>query len=116
VALFGGLLVVALLATAIYFSAAILPLLGQRNSNGLDLSQSFAKSWAARDLKARLVGRGLLIGFLPPTLALAPAGLTLLLGARIRHPLLRALVVAWLAVCLIFLAADLGLGLLVRYV
>jgi len=115
-ALFGGLLVVALLATAIYFSAAMLPLLGQRDSNGLDLSRSFAKSWAARDLKVGLVSRGLLIGFLPPTLALAPAGLALLLGARPRHPLLGALVAAWLVVCLVFLAADLGLGLLVRYV
>ena len=34
---------------------------------------------------------------------------------RPRHPLLRPLVAAWLAVCLLFLAADLGLGLLVRY-
>jgi len=45
-----------------------------------------------------------------------PPGLALLLGAPRRHPLLRALVVAWLMVCLLFLAVDFGLGLLVRYV
>ena len=43
-------------------------------------------------------------------------GIERLLSARARHPLQRVLVVAWLAVCLIFLAAYLGLGLVVRYV
>jgi toxin CptA len=115
-ALFAGLLAVALLATAIYFSAALGPVVGQRNPDSLDLGRAFAKSWAARELKIGFISRGLLLGFLPPTLALAPVGLALLLGARGRHPLMRVLVAAWLAVCLVFLAADLGLGLLVRYV
>jgi toxin CptA len=115
VALFGSLLVVGVLAATIYFSAAIGPLLGQRGP-GLDLGRSFAKAWAARDLRAGLIADGPLIGFLPTTLALVLPGLALLLGQRARHPLLPALVAAWLAVCLAFLAADFGLGLVVRYV
>jgi toxin CptA len=114
-ALFGALLAVGLLATAIYFTAAIGPLLGQ-GGEGLDLGKSFAKAWAARELRGGFIVRGPLLGFLPPTLALAAPGLALLIGAPRRHPLLRALVGAWLAVCLVFLAADFGLGLLVRYV
>ena len=114
-ALFGSLLLVGALGALFYFSAAIGPLLGRRGA-GLDLSQSFAKAWAARDLRASLIAAGPLLGFLPVTLALAPPGLALLFGARARHPLLGPLVVAWLAVCLLFLAADFGLGLVVRYV
>jgi toxin CptA len=114
-ALFGSLLVVGALAATFYFSAAIGSLLGRRGP-GIDLGQSFAKAWAARELRANLIASGPLLGFLPVTLALAPMGLALLLGARARHPLLRPLVVAWLAVCLIFLGADFGLGLVVRYV
>jgi toxin CptA len=113
--LFGSLLVVGALAAAFYFSAAIGPLLGRRGA-GLDLGQSFAKAWAARELRATLIASGPLLGFLPIALALAPTGLALLLGARAPHPLLRQLVVAWLAVCLVFLGADFGLGLVVRYV
>jgi toxin CptA len=113
-ALFGGLLIVGALATVLYVSAAIGPLLGRR-APGLDLGQSFAKAWAARELRADLIASGPLLGFLPLTVALAPAGLALL-SARARHPLLRPLVAAWLAVCLAFLAADFGLGLVVRYV
>jgi toxin CptA len=113
-ALFGSLLVVGALATAIYFSAAIGPLLGQ-GGPGLDLGRSFAKAWAARDLRAGLIAGGPLLGFLPTLLALALPGLVLL-GAHARHPLLRPLVAAWLAACLLFLAADFGLGLVVRYV
>jgi toxin CptA len=114
-ALVGSLLAVGALAATIYISAAIGPLLGQR-STGLDLGRSFAKAWAARELRASLIAGGPLLGFLPTTLALTAPGLALLLGARARHPLLRPLVVAWLAVCSIFLAADFGLGLVVRYV
>ena len=84
--------------------------------HGLDLSRSFARSWAARDLKLDLVGRGLLLGFLPLPLALAPLGLASAARRAHSHPLLRALIAAWLLVCLVFLAADFGLGLLVRYV
>jgi toxin CptA len=113
-ALFGCLVVVGVLALAIYFSAAIGPLLG-RSGPGLDLGRSFSKAWAARELRGGFIVRGALLGYLPPTLALAAPGLALLIGAR-RHPLLRALVAAWLVVCLLFLAADFGLGLLVRYV
>jgi toxin CptA len=113
-ALIGGLLAVGALAALLYFSAAIGPLLGRR-APGLDLGQSFAKAWAARDLRASLIASGPLLGFLPITLALAPAGLVLLLGVRTRSPL-RSLVAAWLVVCLVFLAADFGLGLVVRYV
>src|SRR5207244_2140022 len=69
---------------------------------------SGSADWATR---LNLVGRGLQLGFLPLTLALAPLGIERLLSARARHPLQRVLVVAWLAVCLIFLAAYLGLGL-----
>jgi toxin CptA len=114
-ALFGGLLVVGLLATAIYFSAAVGPLLGQRGQ-GLDLGRSFGKAWAARELRGGFIVRGPLLGFLPTTLAVTAPGLALLVGAPRRHPLLRALVAAWLVVCVVFLAADFGLGLLVRYV
>jgi toxin CptA len=113
--LFGVLLVVGILATAIYFSAAIGPLLGQRGTR-LDVGASFAKAWAARELRGSFIIRGPLLGFLPPTLALAVPGLGLLIGAPRRHPLLRALIAAWLTICLIFLALDFGLGLLVRYV
>jgi toxin CptA len=114
-ALFGTLLVAGLLSAAIYFSAAVGPLLDWRGP-GLDLGRSFAKAWAARELRASLIASGPLLGFLPPILALVLPGLTLLLEAPRRHPLLRALVLAWLAVCLLFLAVDFGLGLLVRYV
>jgi toxin CptA len=113
--LFGALVVVGVLAAAIYFSAALGPLLGRRGP-GLDMGRSFEKAWAARELRATQIARGPLLGYLAPTQALAPAGLALLLGARARHPLLGALVLAWLAVCLLFLAVDFGLGLLVRYV
>jgi toxin CptA len=115
VALFGTLLVVGLLAMTVYFSAALGPLLGQRGP-GLDLGRSFEKAWNARELRATLIALGPLRGFLAPTLALVPLGLALLLGAPYRHPLLRALVGAWLIVCGLFLAVDFGLGLLVRYV
>ena len=114
-ALFASLLAVGALALVFYLSVAIGPLLGQRGA-GLDLGRSFAKAWAARDLRSALIASGPLLGFLPTTLALTPLGLALLLGARIQHPLLRPLVVAWLVVCLLFLAADFGLGLVVRYV
>jgi toxin CptA len=114
-ALLTSLLVVGALTAMFYISAAVGPLLGQRSA-GLDLGRSLAKAWAARELRASLIASGPLLGFLPTTVALAPLGLAVLLGAHARHPLLRPLVTAWLVVCLLFLAADFGLGLVVRYV
>lgn len=116
-ALAGGLLLIGLVVTSLYFSLVAGPLLAARH--GIEpggLGAALAAGWADRALRLDLVGRGLLLGFLPPTLALAALGLPRLYSAPERNPLQRVLLASWLAICLVFVAAYLGLGLVVRYI
>lgn len=108
-ALIGGL-AAALLFTAPLYFAAVAPSVGR-----LSGAEAPLVSEATLTLRLGLLGRGLLLGFLPLPLALTPLGLERLLAARVAHPLRRALVGAWLAACLISAGAYLELGLVVRY-
>ena len=74
-----------------------------------------AKSWALRDEKFGLIWLGLVRGFLPIPLALAPLGFVRALQLQPRHPLGRSLIAGWVAVCLLFFGVYMGLGLVVRF-
>ena len=115
-ALVAGLLLALLFVVPLYFAAVAGPVLAQGSDPAApSLGAALSQGWAERAVRLDLVSRGLELGFLPLTLALAPLGLARLCFARRRHPFQRALVLAWLLVCLASLAAYLGLGLLTRY-
>jgi toxin CptA len=113
----GALLLAATLTALFYFSAVIDPLLAHPAGapGPPSLGETFARSWAARATKLDLIGQGLVLGFLPLPLALAPLGVVQLLRQRSPNPLGRALIAAWLLICLLFMGVYFGLGLLVRY-
>lgn len=111
-AVVGALLAALAGAGLIYFSAVID--VGFRTGGRPGLSALLAVGWADRWLRLGLVGRGLLLGFLPTTLALVPLGLAHLFQPR--WACARTIVLAWLLACLLFLGAYLGLGMVVRYI
>lgn len=102
-------------AVLLYFSAVLPATLGQPGRAGRSLGELLAQNWAVRDQKLTLIWLGLLRGFLPLPLALAPLGFIHLLKFPPRHPLGQSLVVGWLAVCLLFFGVYMGLGLVVRF-
>jgi toxin CptA len=107
----------ALFVVPVYLTAAAGPVLEQEvDPQKRSLGAQLAKAWNDFGLRLGLVGRGWLLGYLPPTLALVAPGLALLLEPRRRHPLLVALVAAWLLISLGFFAAYMSLGLLTRYI
>jgi toxin CptA len=114
-----GLALALLFAVPIYFVAVAGPVLGQFGSGNTpttNLGATLAKNWLQRDTKLGLVGRGLLLGFLPPLLWLAPLGLARMSASSARHPLQRRLIISWILVCLLFLLSYLSLSLLTRYI
>jgi toxin CptA len=113
--LVGGLAV--FVTVPLYFTAAAAPLASEtRSPASLDLATSFANGLARGEERVGLVWRALMLGWLPPVLALAPLGFGLLWTTRERHPLGRVLFAASLAVCAVFFATYLFLGLLTRYI
>jgi toxin CptA len=114
-----GLGLALLFVTPVYFAAVAGPVLGQFQSSDAptsNLGATLAKNWVQRDVKLGLVSRGLLLGFLPPLLWLAPLGLARLWAGRAGRPLQRQLIFAWILVCLTFLLSYLSLSLLTRYI
>jgi len=115
----GGLALALLFVLPVYFAAVVGPVLSQFQSASaptVNLSATLAKNWLQRDTKLGLVGRGLLLGFVPPLLWLAPLGLARLSATATRHTLQRRLIVTWILVCLMFLLSYLSLSLLTRYI
>jgi len=112
-----GMGVLALACAGLFYFSAVAPAtLGQSASaSGLSLPELLAKSWAIRDGKVGLIWLGLVRGFLPISLALAPLGFVRMLRIEPRHPIGRALNVGWLAVCVLFFGVYMGLGLVVRF-
>ncbi len=118
-AVLAGLALALLFVVPIYFLAVAEPVISQFRTAGAptrDIGATLAKTWSQHAVKLRLATLGLIRGFAPLPLALLPLGLASLLMARTLRPALRRLLVAWLGVCVLFLCADLGLNLLVRYV
>lgn len=110
-----GVALALLIAVPLYFSAAAGPLIGQASepSQQIPLAASLAKGWADRYLRAGLVWRGMLRGFLPLLLGAMPPGVALLArGDRLRA----RLVATWLAVAVLFFAVYMALGLTTRYI
>jgi toxin CptA len=118
-AAFGGLALAMLFVLPIYFAAVAGPMLSQFQSADAPTANfgvTLAKNWLQRDTKLMLVGRGLLLGLLPPLLWLAPLGLARLSARQPGHPWQRRLVITWILVCLLFLLSYLSLSLLTRYI
>jgi toxin CptA len=113
-----GGLAIALASTALlYFSAVVDPALARPlGGPGRTVGEMLAKSWHDRGIRYGLLSQGLLLGFLPLPLALTPLGIAQLLRAEPGPPLRRPLIVAWLLICLLFMAIYFGTNLLVRYV
>ena len=117
-AMLGGLALALLFALPVYFAAVAGSALGQLRAgqaSSVSLSPPPLVSWQDGVLKLPIAIRGLLDGFEPHLLALAPLGL-LRLAARGDHPLQRRLLAAWLAVCTAFFLVDYNLHLVTRYV
>ncbi|MFQ3630012.1 hypothetical protein [Roseiflexus sp.] len=116
-AMVAGLLVAGLFAVPMYFIAAAAPLANApRSPTTLDPIASFAEGLVVWSERVDLVQHALTLGFLPPILALAAAGLPLLFTARKRHPLQRTIVLSMLAVCVVFFFSYVFLQLLTRYI
>ncbi|MCS6839314.1 MAG: hypothetical protein NZ699_02935 [Roseiflexus sp.] len=116
-AMVAGLLLAGLFAAPMYFIAAAAPLANDpRSPATLDLVASFVEGLVLWPERVDLVQRALTLGFLPPILALAAVGLPLLFTACQRHPLQRILVMAMLAVCVVFFLSYVFLQLLTRYI
>lgn len=116
-ALTGGLALAAVFTVLIYVSAAAAPLGGaERSPTTLNLEESLARGLILWPERVGLVSQALTLGFLPPILGLAAAGLPLLLAAHTRHPLQRLLIIAVLLTCILFFFVYVGLSLLTRYI
>ncbi len=116
-ALVAGLSLAGLFAVPMYFIAAAAPLANaSRSPTTLDPIALFAEGLALWSERVDLVQRALTLGFLPPILALAAVGLPLLFTAHQRHPLQRTIVLAMLAVCVVFFLSYIFLQLLTRYI
>jgi len=115
----GGLALALLFTAPVYFAAVVGPVLGQFQPSGAEsagLLARLAARWQPRDFGLNLAILGVLQGFEPPLLALAPPALARLLAGRLNHPSQRRVLAAWIAVCLAFLFVDLTLRLVTRYV
>lgn len=116
-AMVGGLILAVAFTAPVYFAAAAAPLAdAHRSPTTLDLAASFAEGLVLWPERIDLVARAFTLGFLPPVLALAVAGLPLLLTAQQRHPLQRAIVISMLLVCVVFFFSYVFLQLLTRYI
>ncbi len=116
-AMVAGLLAAGLFAVSMYFIAAAVPLANApRSPTTLDPIASFSEGLVVWSERVDLVQRALTLGFLPPIVALAAAGLPLLFTARERHPLQRTIVLSALAVCIVFFFSYVFLELLTRYI
>jgi len=112
-----GMSLLALACTVLFYFSAVAPAsLGQSASTpGLKLGELLANNWAIGDQKLNLIWLGLIRGFLPIPVALAPLGFVRMLKIQPRHPIGRSLIVGWLVVCLLFFGVYMGLGLVVRF-
>lgn len=116
-ALVAGLSLAVTGVALVYVVPAAAPLANvPRSPITLDLVASFTEGLVLWPERVNLVQRALSLGFLPPILALAAVGLPLLFTARWRHPLQRILVLAILAVCVVFFLSYVFLQLLTRYI
>lgn len=112
----GGVALAVGMCALLYVAAVIGPVLGGASSaGGMALGALLAQGWAERGVRLALVSRGFQVGFLVPMLVLAPLGVVQMVRGG-RHGFHRAIVVAWVVVCVGFLVAYLGLGLVVRYI
>ena len=112
-----GMSLLALACAGLFYFSAVAPASIGRSASTPELSlpRLLANNWAIRDQKLDLIWLGLIRGFMPISLALAPLGFVRMLQIRPHHPIGRALIVGWLAVCLLFFSVYMGLGLVVRF-
>jgi toxin CptA len=116
-AVIGGVLLVLALTGLFYFAAVVDPAVARPAYTDVPAAQGgIAAAWADWPTRLGLASRAVALAFLPAGALLAPLGFLQLLRRRAGHPLGRALILAWLAVCAGFFSMYLGLGLFVRYV
>jgi toxin CptA len=116
-AIVSGLILAVIFTVPVYFTAAAAPLAdAPRSPTTLDPLASFSEGLVLWPERIELVARAFTLGFLPPVLALAVAGLPLLLTSQQRHPLQRIFVISMLLVCVVFFFSYVFLQLLTRYI
>jgi toxin CptA len=116
-AIVSGLVLAVIFTVPVYFTAAAAPLANApRSPTTFDPITSFTEGLALWSERVDLVQRALTMGFLPPILALAVAGMPLLLTSQQRHPLQRTVVISMLLVCVVFFFSYVFLQLLTRYI
>jgi toxin CptA len=116
-AIVSGLVMAVVFTVPVYFTAAAAPLAdAPRSPTTLDPLASFSEGLVLWPERIELVARAFTLGFLPPVLALAVAGLPLLLTSQQRHPLQRIFVISMLLVCVVFFFSYVFLQLLTRYI
>jgi toxin CptA len=116
-AMVSGLVLAVVFTVPVYFTAAAAPLAdAPRSPTTLDPLASFSEGLVLWPERIELVARAFTLGFLPPVLALAVAGLPLLLTSQQRHPLQRIFVISMLLVCVVFFFSYVFLQLLTRYI
>ncbi|HEU4326792.1 MAG TPA: glycosyltransferase family 39 protein [Roseiflexaceae bacterium] len=110
--LLAGLVVLAV--GLVYFSLAAAPVLASQGGDGQrTLAETLRHSWNELGPRLNLMRRGAVLGFLPPLLLIAPLGLGRLVRSLRGAP--RALVIAWVTTCLVFMGVYLVLGTMARY-
>ncbi len=116
-AMVSGLVLAVVFTVPVYFTAAAAPLAdAPRSPTTLDPLASFSEGLMLWPERIELVARAFTLGFLPPVLALAVAGLPLLLVSQQQHPLQRTVVISMLLVCVVFFFSYVFLQLLTRYI
>jgi toxin CptA len=116
-AMVSGLVLAVVFTVPVYFTAAAAPLAdAPRSPTTLDPLASFSEGLVLWPERIELVARAFTLGFLPPILALAVAGMPLLLTSQQRHPLQRIFVISMLLVCVVFFFSYVFLQLLTRYI
>ena len=116
-AMVSGLVLAVVFTVPVYFTASAAPLAdAPRSPTTLDPLASFSEGLVLWPERIELVARAFTLGFLPPVLALAVAGLPLLLTSQQRHPLQRIFVISMLLVCVVFFFSYVFLQLLTRYI
>lgn len=117
VTIMGGVVLAVVLTVPIYFSAAAAPLFAQeRSPASLDLAASLGRGLSMLGLRLSLIGQAWTLGYLPPVLGAACAGLLLLWYAERRHVLQRGLLLGGVIICVVFAISYVGFGLLTRYI